>query len=276
MSASLAIDEFAALEAPDHRWRLRYATALSALIVAGILSLFDWPRFEPGRGLLLVVDLLPRERAADEPREAPERPVTPSEAVAEPLAGEQAAEAPPATAAEPAAGGEAADAAAEASREDAAAAPAPAPPVAVPGEVPDAGAAIDWQAALESASASVIREHNEAPASMHPAFDALRQSARERYAAPQTGKPVPLWEQEVELDIYGRKLLWLSDNCYKVLDDTNVGNRYAFETFERHMTFCFFTLGKKPPRKLPWVAEIVARYPYLRHPDGEIPPPAEE
>lgn len=271
MSASFAIDELAALDTPDHRWRLRYATALSALIVAGLLSLFDWPRFEPGRGILLLVDLLPRERAAEEPREAAAEPVTPGEAVEEPLPRELASAAPPATAAEPAAGDAAAEAAAEASSPDSAA-----PPVAtVPAVVPEAAAPIDWQAALESASASVIREHNEAPASMHPEFDALRQSARERYAAPQTGKPVPLWEQNVELDIYGRKLLWLSDNCYKVLDDTNVGNLYAFETFERHLVFCEFTLGKRPPRKLPWVAEIVARYPYLRHPDGEIPPPAE-
>lgn len=266
MSASLLIDYPVAARAPEQR-RLAYCLALSALIVAAALSVLEWPVLQRGRGLPLVVDLLPRQkREQPQPLPAESEPAERAEPV-EPSAAETA-EAAAATPRE-----EDADATAPAAgqtQQDAETAPPPA--VTVPGEAASRDSAIDWQAAMESASARVIEEHN-APASMHPEFDELRRAARERYSEPQTGKSPPIREQNVELDIYGRKLLWLNDSCYQVLDDTNVGNLYAFETFEKHMTFCVFTLGKRPPRNLPWVAEIVVRYPYLRYPDGEIPPP---
>lgn len=261
--------------------------AISALVVAGVLMVLDWPTFDPGRMLLIVVDLLPRQRSREAPQpledERIPQPAAPADPTDEPLV-------PPAPRAEETEASQAderttpADAADESPAEAAATradileepqAEAQAPPVITGADSPTGEQARDWQEAKERASAEVIREHNEV-VSMHPEFEELRRIARERYAPPQTGKPPPIWEN-VEPDIYGRTLLWLNDYCYKVLEDTNVGNRYAFETFERHMTFCAITLGKGPGGKnLPWVEEIVARYPYLRYPDGEIPPPEEE
>lgn len=86
-----------------------------------------------------------------------------------------------------------------------------------------------------------------------------------KYAEPRTGKPPPIWEN-AEKDIYGRTLL-RHGNCFRVLDDMNVGNRYAFETFERHVVFCNL-LAKAPRQEFPWVETIAERYAYLREPDG--------
>ena len=143
---------------------------------------------------------------------------------------------------------------------------APVPSVAEEADLTQAPvreAPIDWQGALERASADVVARSAETP-SLHPEFDELRRIAAVRYAKPETGKPPPIWEH-VEKDPYGRTVVRLG-NCYKVLDDPNVGNRYAFETFEKTMTSC--NLSNPKPKNLPWVEEIRARYAYLRNPDG--------
>ena len=107
---------------------------------------------------------------------------------------------------------------------------------------------------------------------MHPEFDEQRHVAVSRYAEPQTGKPPPIWEN-VEKDIYGRTLL-RDGNCYRVLDDSNVGNRYAFETFERFIVFCD---GPKEPRQeFPWIEAIAARYAYLGDPVSDLPLPGDD
>jgi hypothetical protein len=134
-----------------------------------------------------------------------------------------------------------------------------------------AGVPTDWYESLERVSADVIGRQA-APASLHPEFDELRRIAAIRYAEPQTGIPRPIWEN-VEKDIYGRTLL-KKGNCFRILDDSNVGNRYAFETFEQYLTFCTWS-GKRPPRNLPWVEIIRARYPYLREPAEDSLPPIE-
>lgn len=247
--------------------------AVSAFMVAGILVVLDWPTFDRAKGLLIVADLLPRQKSRERaPREveevpqpaAPEIPADAEDAVAAPASQAGAVETTRAD-----------EQATEADIVDDPRAAAQAPPVVAGEASPAAEQAVDWQAAMERAAAEVIREHNEI-VSMHPEFEELRRIAKERYGPAETGKPPPIWEN-VEQDIYGRTLLWLNDSCYKVLQDTNVGNRYAFETFERHMTFCQIVLGRdKRGRNLPWVDEIVERYPYLRYPDGEIPPPAGE
>jgi hypothetical protein len=134
-----------------------------------------------------------------------------------------------------------------------------------------AGVSTDWYGSIERVSADVI-SRQAAPASLHPEFDELRRIAAIRYAEPQTGIPRPIWEN-VEKDIYGRTLL-RKGNCFRILDDSNVGNRYAFETFEQYLTFCTWS-GKRPPRNLPWVETIRARYPYLREPAEDSLPPIE-
>ena len=68
-------------------------------------------------------------------------------------------------------------------------------------------------------------------------------------------RPKPIWEN-VETDDTGRLLLRHGD-CYKILDDPNVGSREKFLTFGQFMVHCS-GLSEKP-RNLPWVDEVNAR-----------------
>jgi hypothetical protein len=138
-------------------------------------------------------------------------------------------------------------------------------PVASADAADDSDREIDWQASLERASAETV-DANSKSDSLHPDFDELRRIAAVKYAPPRTGKPPPIWEN-VEEDIYGRTIL-RHGNCFRVLDDMNVGNRYAFETFEQHLVFCEWRGQGR--QEFPWVETIVARYAYLREPDGGL------
>jgi hypothetical protein len=227
--------------APGHR-RLAYCIAISTLTIAALLAVLDWPPERDGAEPVPVLDLLlTREKA---------RPVT------EPVEELQTDDRAPDTAAQ-----ESDDRpVTEPAGEDAAAAP-PAPADARD----NAEREIDWQASLERASAETV-EANSEPDSLHPAFDELRRIAAVKYAPPRTGKPPPIWEN-VEEDIYGRTLL-RHGNCFRVLDDLNVGNRYAFETFEKYVVFC--DVAGQGRQEFPWIETIVARYAYLREPDGGL------
>jgi hypothetical protein len=234
--------------APGHR-RLAYCIAISTLTVAALLSVLDWPPGWDGtESLPVAIDLLlarekqqPRPEAAedsqtDEPVHDAAVPESDDKPVEEPAA--------EATAADPD------EVAAAMVSEDA-------------GDDPDRE--IDWQASLERASAETV-EANSKSDSLHPDFDELRRIAAVKYAPPRTGKPPPIWEN-VERDIYGRTLL-RHGNCFRVLDDMNVGNRYAFETFEQYLVFCDWRGQGR--QEFPWVETIVARYAYLREPDGGL------
>jgi hypothetical protein len=227
---------------PGHR-RLAWCIAASAVIVVGGLSLLEWPFAWRGSGQPPEIELaLPR----DEPRPLAEPPAEPAE---------QAAEEPPVP--EP---------------EDVV--PEPAPSVAAeepsePAAAPGGQRQVDWQGALERASARTVEEHAGVD-SLHPEFDELRRIAATKYAEPRTGKPPPIWEN-VEKDVTGRTIL-RSGNCFQVLDDPNVGNRYAFETFEQHLVFCGWARASR--QEFPWIDTIVARYQYLREPDGGEAGPA--
>ena len=243
------IDEFTFTRAaPGHR-RLAYCIAISTLVLAALLAVIDWPRERDGaEPASVVLDLMPdREKAqpmpepvedlqTDDPapdaaaQEGDDRPVT------EPAAEHAAVEPDDVTA----------------------------PPVSADAR-DDADRQIDWQASLERASAETV-EANSEPDSLHPAFDELRRIAAVKYAPPRTGKPPPIWEN-VEEDIYGRTLL-RHGNCFRVLDDLNVGNRYAFETFEKYVVFC--DVAGQGRQEFPWIETIVARYAYLREPDGGL------
>jgi hypothetical protein len=229
---------------PGHR-RLTLCTAVSAVVVVGGLALVEWPfDWRRSRDTPEIELTLPR----DEPRPVPEPPVDPPD---------RAVEQPPVP-----------------EREDAV--PEPSPPMAAeepgaPAATPAGQAQIDWQGSLERASARTVEEHAEVD-SLHPEFDELRRIAATKYAEPRTGKPPPIWEN-VEKDVTGRTLL-RSGNCFRVLDDPNVGNRYAFETFEQHLVFCEW--ARAPRQEFPWIDAIVARYQYLREPDGGAAGPAGE
>ena len=236
------INEFSFTRAaPGHR-RLAYCIAIATLTVAAILAVLDWPLGRDGaESPPVTLDLLltPEEvQPTPEPVEEPQDERIPDAAVPE-------SEDRPVT---------------EPTAEIAAAEPHDVPA----DDRDDADGEIDWQAALERASAETV-ESSSKPDSLHPAFDELRRIAAVKYAPPRTGKPPPIWEN-VEEDIYGRTLL-RHGNCFRVLDDLNVGNRYAFETFEKYLVFCDVVAGKGR-QEFPWVETIVARYAYLREPDG--------
>ena len=234
--------------APGHR-RLVYCTAASAVAILGFILFFQWPEWRQDSTRTPVLELtLPRDDpepkpVAEPPTEPPieEPPVVEDEPVVE----EPEVVEPP-------------QPAAVAEEDEVSGVPSAAGDDAA--EQPQ----IDWRASLERASAEIVRRYSEIP-TLHPEFEELRRVAAERYAEPRTGKPPPIWEN-VERDIYGRTLLNLGGGCYKVLDDANVGNRYAFETFEKYVTFCY--LAKAPRQKFPWIETIVERHAYLREPDG--------
>jgi hypothetical protein len=229
---------------PGHR-RLGYCIAASAVIVLGALALVEWPFVWRRSGEAPEIELT---LSPDEPQPVTEPVVVPAE---------QAAEEPPVV-----------------EEEEAVPGASPSFEPEEPDEAPAAGTGqpqIDWQASLERASARTVEEHAEVD-SLHPEFDELRRIAATRYAEPRTGKPPPIWEN-VEKDVTGRTIL-RSGNCFQVLDDPNVGNRYAFETFERSLVFCGWRAA--PRQEFPWIKAIVDRYPYLREPDGGAVGPAGE
>lgn len=228
---------------PDHRRLLACVTISALVLAAGILTVNVSLRLDFARLLPAVLDVTLRKEARPE-----SAPVPVPEAVG-------SAEVAPTDEAAPAAAVTAAT-------------PATAPPVAPAREAPAATAGappVDWYAALERAAAQTVDEHSTVD-SLHPEFDELRRIAAERYAPADSGAPKPIWEN-VEKDIYGRTLL-RHGNCFRVLDDTNVGNRYAFETFEQYLVQCSFGFGRKRGKNLPWVEPIRAKYNHLRDPDG--------
>ncbi len=112
----------------------------------------------------------------------------------------------------------------------------------------------DWYADIPDAVTSTLdnapREY-----SINPAFDERQRRAREKFPPSEAPRKVPVWEN-VEKDALGRSVLWAGD-CYRVLDDPNVGNRDAFETFGQYMVSCL--ASSDAPRELPWVKEIQSR-----------------
>jgi hypothetical protein len=122
-----------------------------------------------------------------------------------------------------------------------------------------AGTEVDWYAELERVSAEIAAQAAE-PNSVNPHFEELRRVARLRYGKPQNDPPRPIWEN-VETDYLGRTILRDGD-CFRIIDDPAVGNRYVFENFQQYMVYCTYQPSK--PRDLPWVKEIQSRYGYLR------------
>lgn len=240
---------------PDHRRLLACVTISAFVLAAGIATINVSLQLDFSHLIPAVLDVRLRKEVRPEP--------TPEPAVAEPpevLPTEEAA-AP------------AAEAGLESTR-----VPTSVPtnsPTTEPRSGTTAAAAgrqpVDWYSVLERAAAETVDRHA-GMESLHPEFDELRRIAAERYAPAQSNGPQPI-QENIEKDIYGRTLLRRS-NCFQVLDDTNVGNRYAFETFERHLMQCGFSFGGKRGKDLPWVEPIREKYNHLRDPDGSRSVPA--
>jgi hypothetical protein len=112
----------------------------------------------------------------------------------------------------------------------------------------------DWYALIPEAARAATPEQPQAYA-VNPGFDAKRQHAAQKFARSAAPVKRPIWEN-VEKDNMGRTLL-RSGDCYKVLDDPNVGNRDAFLIFGQFMVTC--ERPSERPRLLPWVSELQDR-----------------
>ena len=61
---------------------------------------------------------------------------------------------------------------------------------------------------------------------------------------------------DFETAVLARRIQW-NDDCYQVLDDPSVVNRYAFETFHQYLAYCVEKKSRGEP--LPWVRDVLAR-----------------
>ena len=124
----------------------------------------------------------------------------------------------------------------------------------------------DWDAAGDQAVQDYLDSQIETYGYFNPDLADKRRRLAERYQPRTQAAPQPIWEN-IEKDTLGRSVL-RSGDCFKVLDDPNVGSREAFEAFGQFMVHC--TYQRRYPRDLPWVADIRQRYEYLRDPDGYV------
>lgn len=126
---------------------------------------------------------------------------------------------------------------------------------------------IDLDAMREDAVQQYLERTEEQAWAFDPRVDDLRREGRLRYQPPTIDRPGPILEN-VEQDQLGRTVLRDGD-CWKVIDDPNVGSQYQFQEFGQYLTMC--TYQPRAPRELPWVETIREQYDYLKYPDGEIP-----
>ena len=109
----------------------------------------------------------------------------------------------------------------------------------------------DWYAMIPDAAKTILdtfpREY-----SVNPNFEEKRRVAAERFRPSRVPVDHPIWEN-LEKDTMGRTLL-VSGDCYKVIDDPNVGNREAFLIFGQYISSC--ASYKRPPQELGFVSEI--------------------
>jgi len=117
---------------------------------------------------------------------------------------------------------------------------------------------IEWYAVLDEVVEHLSGEANHKP-SMSPQLDELRRVAKLRFAPVVDRGPRPIWEN-VEKDQMGRTILRAGD-CYRVLEDWRVTNRWAQENFGQYIVYC--ETHKPSPQELPFVAQIIERYDYL-------------
>jgi len=117
-----------------------------------------------------------------------------------------------------------------------------------------AAAPVDWYALLPD-TAKAAAERAARTVSVNPVFDEKRRHASVKFAPSKAPQATPIWEN-VEKDALGRSVL-KSGDCYRVIDDPNVGSREAFEIFGQYITMC--SSSADVPRNLPWVSEIRSR-----------------
>jgi hypothetical protein len=125
------------------------------------------------------------------------------------------------------------------------------PPIPAEPVTGEAREPTDWYLQIPEAAKAVLDARSRTY-SVNPGFDEKRRAAAEQFRPSEAPVERPIWEN-VERDTLGRTIL-VSGDCYRVLDDPNVGSREAFLTFGQYITSCAYY--KRPPQKLPFVDEI--------------------
>ena len=125
---------------------------------------------------------------------------------------------------------------------------------------------IDWQQQMEQAVRDVVDEFDRVY-SVNPRFESKRREAAAQFRPSLMERKRPIWEN-VEKDMLGRTVLW-HKNCYRVLDDPNVGSRETFLMFTQYLVSCIYR--SEPYVEPNWVAEIRSRYAYLGEPELPVP-----
>lgn len=128
------------------------------------------------------------------------------------------------------------------------------PPLAAEPVTTEAREPTDWYLQIPEAAKAALDARPRAY-SVNPGFDEKRRAAARQFRPSEAPVERPIWEN-VERDTLGRTVL-VSGDCYRVIDDPNVGSREAFLTFGQYMTSCAYY--KRPPQKLPFVDEINSR-----------------
>jgi hypothetical protein len=138
------------------------------------------------------------------------------------------------------------------------------PPTAGTQDLQDSRPYTDWNAASERAVDSYVDSQLEDYGYVNRDLAERRRRSAGQYQPGTRELPKPIWEN-VEKDSLGRSVL-RSGDCFKVLDDPNVGSRYTQETFGQYLVQCAYI--RRPPKNLPWVEDLRERYEYLQDPDG--------
>lgn len=123
----------------------------------------------------------------------------------------------------------------------------------------EAKQAVEWEKQKADAVQAAI-DALENVASVNPNFDERRREAAIKFRPSEAPAKTEIWDN-VEKDQMGRTIL-RNGNCYRVIDDPSVINRWAFENFDQYITYC--TYQKYVGHELPWVEDIRDRHAYLR------------
>lgn len=109
----------------------------------------------------------------------------------------------------------------------------------------------DWYAQIPDAVAA-YEDSRPREYSVNPNMDERRREAAETFYRSRAPAQQPTWEN-VEKDNFGRTIL-VSGDCYRVIDDPNVGSRDQFLTFGQFFVYC--SNRNRTPQELGFVKEL--------------------
>ena len=127
----------------------------------------------------------------------------------------------------------------------------PIEPSSAASEAREPAARTDWYAQIPDA-VGAYEDSKPREYSINPGMDERRREAAEKFYRSRAPAQRPIWEN-VEKDTLGRTIL-VSGDCFRVIDDPNVGSRDQFLTFGQFLVSC--SMRKRKPRELGFVKEL--------------------